>query len=222
MQIVMHFFSKRHTQPGRTRAAPLIYENNRTLLEGDRQKLWQSEEALDNLAASIGVTRPEGCFGAGCLGCATAYTLALGNVFIGLGALMMVTGIGLLLYPPHLAPNTTIPALFLVLGMTMLLPGGGPQFILHSHAAKQSQVYLTNLYNRLITQGQVVEGIITSVELVMIGEVVSKQVMLRYRFTVPDQHREYEGQYKLVPDQAFAPGQKVTVLFLNRFIQVLL
>lgn len=218
----MRFFRRRHARAARLKSVPLIYEDDRALLDGKREKLGHSEEVLDNLAASLGVTRPEGCGGAGCLGCATVYVLALGNVFIALGIFMMVMGIGWLLQSRHLEPNTSLPALLLVVGMIFLLPGGGPQYILYSHAAEQRQVYLTSLYNQLVTQGQVVEGIITRVEPVVIGEVISKQIILHYRFTVPDQPGEYEGQYKLWPAQVFETGQKVTVLYLNRFVQVLL
>ncbi len=90
------------------------------------------------------------------------------------------------------------------------------------YLAERNWPYITGLYNRLIAQGQVVEGTITSIEQAVIDGTVTAQVILHYRFTVPGQPGEYEGQYKLLHDQTFAPGQKVTVLYLNRFVQVLL
>ncbi|MBI5564102.1 MAG: hypothetical protein HY870_04340 [Chloroflexi bacterium] len=218
----MHFFRRRQTRSTHTNSAPLIYENNRALLEGKRETLVQPEEALDNLAASVGITRPEGCGCAGCMGCASVYMIILTRAFIALGALMMVMGIGWLLYYRHLEPNTAIPALFLVFGAILLTPGGGPQYILGSQAAEQYRVYLRGLYNQLLAHGQIVEGTIVSVEPVMVGQVITKQVLIHYRFAVPSQCENCEGQYKLLPKRTFEPGEKVTVLYLSRFIQVLL
>jgi hypothetical protein len=230
MQIVMRFFRKHQTQSANadsgykkdqhrlTESMPLINEDNRAFLKGKRQKLAQSSEVFDNLEASIGITRP-GC--AIQVGCGAVFTVSLGILFTFLGLLASVATIGSLLQSPHLTPETSTTAVMLASGMIFLLfmgPGG----IMQSYLAERNWGYITGLYNQLLAHGQIVEGTIISVEQAMIEQVVTPRVILHYRFTVPGQPREYEGQYKLFPDQTFETGQKVTVLYLSRFIQVLL
>jgi hypothetical protein len=230
MQIVMRFFRKRQTQSANadsgykkdqhrlTESMPLINEDNRAFLKGKRQKLAQSSEVFDNLEASIGITKP-GC--AIQVGCGAVFTVSLGILFAFLGLMMSVAAIGSLLQSPHLTPETSTTGVMLAGGMIFLL-FWGPGAMMQSYLAERNWGYITGLYNRLVAYGQVVEGTITSVEPIMIEKVVTPRVILHYRFTVPGQSGEFEGQYRLLPDQIFAPEQKVTVLYLSRFIQVLL
>jgi hypothetical protein len=219
MRIVMHYFRKRQTRPASTKSAPLIYEDNRTFLEGKREKLAWPNEAYENLEASIGLTRPSG--GAGCAGCATGFGLIVGMMIIAVGALISVSAVGLLLQSRHSPSDMALTILLLLSGIAALLVFG-PPFIIGPYLAEQSRIYLQGLYNRLIAHGQIVEGTITSVESIKIEKVVTPRVILCYRFTVPGQSGDCEGQYKTVSNKDFAPEQKVTVLYLSRFIQVLL
>jgi hypothetical protein len=229
MQIAMRFFRRR--QPRLTSAElrykqdlqrietmPLIHEDNRAFLKGNREKLSWPREAYENLEVSVGVTRPGSAIQ---VGCGAVFTVSLGILFTFLGLLTSVAAIGSLLQSPHLTPETSTTAVMLAFGMIFLL-FMGPGWIMQSYLAERNWGYITGLYNRLVAHGQVVEGTITSVEPIMIEKVASKRVILHYRFTVPGQPGEFEGQYKLLPDQTFASGQKVTVLYLSRFIQVLL
>jgi len=56
---------------------PLIHEGNRAFLKDNHQKLEQSEEALENLAASIGIIRVRDL-----AGCASTFGLGIGVVSV--------------------------------------------------------------------------------------------------------------------------------------------
>ncbi len=197
-------------------SVPLIYEDNRAFLKGKREKLAQPEEVIDNLSTSIGVKAPP--VFSGCAGCASLYTLGLGVMGTALGIIMLVaasTSFGSILHAYPTPPNhIAIAALLFAAGMVFLVLIGH-RYILQTYWTEQYPTYITRLYKELVAQGKIVEGIIISIE-------QGTPQIVHYRLNVPPQCENCVNQYRLFTQMTLMPGQKVTVLYLNRCVQTLL
>lgn len=195
---------------------PLIYEENRAFLKGKRGKLAQPGEVIDNLAASIGTKAPPAS--SGCAGCASLYILGLGVMGTSLGIMMLVAASMsfspiLHAYPAWL-DHIAIVALLLATGMVFLVHLGH-RCILQAYWAERYPTYITRLYKELVARGEIVEGIVTSIE-------QGTPQIVHYRFNVPRQCEIDKDQYHLFTQVTLEPGQKVTVLYLNKCVRTLL
>jgi hypothetical protein len=201
---------------GSTASVPLIYRDNQAILKGKHQKLAQPQEALENVGASIGLTLPPvpGC----CSGCVSIYMLGLGGFGTASGILLLalaISGFGSILSADSIYSDDIASASLVGMVGMVILMHVGYRYILHAYLERRHKRYLFQVYKQLIKHGEIVEGIITDVEQKI-------PQLIHYRFDAPSHSGICEGQYRLYTRISVTPGQKVTVLYLNRCVHILL
>lgn len=190
---------------------PLIHEDNRAFLKGERRKLAESREAIDNLAASMGIKASSAC-ASGC------------RPVLGFGWGVILTVVGLIILVPSVVGVASTHPMSLEDIAVMAMLAVGMFFIVFGHYVvvqifylDRQAMYITQISKQLIAYGEIIEGIIIGIE-----QKQDSPQIIRYRFNAPSGRENYEGEYKLFMQKPLVVDQKVTILYLNRCAHLLL
>ena len=158
---------------------PLIYENNRGFLKGKRRKLFQSREALDSLAASLGIPASNVSSGCAPVVSKSIMMISVGIVCTALGTYMLsmvATGLDSILRTHSMSLDVAAVVISLLAVNMFVLIIGHHSFV-QAFYARRYPVYIDWLYKQLIAQGEIVEGTIIDIK-------QGPPQLIRYRFDV--------------------------------------
>ena len=194
----------------------LVHDDNAGILRGERHVMRARKELVSNLTRNVGGTSWAEGKRSGHLVRHWGW-----GFWASVSGLVFISG-GILLLGNILCDAITFlenfPGVVLVevLGIGLAF-GWGYFYLRKAFITALHSDYVAYVFDELIAKGEIAEG-----EVLSIDTITSTHRQIEYRFTLPESGAAVIGIYRTSTHNMLEPGCKVAVLFLNRYVHVLL